>query len=188
MDLEELKKSITGDWLSIAPEVRPGAQKNADGSIKPFYLSREFSYAVGERFKLKIINSVDPYGKIPMAEILIEGHISWEGQHPIAEGAQKVNFTADTAYQVRPLIQGFADILNQVAKDGYSPWTVGGSQSVFGKSFPPFGLVSGTNFMEYDLIYLFKDLLFWGARNVDGKGFDTEEHRPTNLQIPMYRK
>jgi len=32
------------------------------------------------------------------------------------------------------------------------------------------------------------NLLFWGARNVDGRGFDTEENRPTNLQIPMVRK
>src|ERR1700674_4283224 len=29
------------------------------------------------------------------------------------------------------------------------------------------------------------DLLFWGARNIDGRGFDTEQNRPTNLQIPL---
>ena len=27
--------------------------------------------------------------------------------------------------------------------------------------------------MEYDLVYLRGDLLFWGARNIDGRGFDT---------------
>jgi hypothetical protein len=31
-------------------------------------------------------------------------------------------------------------------------------------------------------------LLFWGARNIDGRGFDTEQNRPTNLQIPLIRK
>jgi hypothetical protein len=31
-------------------------------------------------------------------------------------------------------------------------------------------------------------LLFWGARNIDGRGFDTEQNRPTNLQIPLVRK
>jgi hypothetical protein len=30
--------------------------------------------------------------------------------------------------------------------------------------------------------------LFWGARNIDGRGFDTEQNRPTNLQIPLIRK
>jgi hypothetical protein len=28
-------------------------------------------------------------------------------------------------------------------------------------------------------------MLFWGARNVDGRGFDTEANRPTYLQIPL---
>jgi len=31
-------------------------------------------------------------------------------------------------------------------------------------------------------------MLFWGARNVDGRGFDNEVNRPTNLQIPLIRK
>ena len=61
-------------------------------------------------------------------------------------------------------------------------------QSIFGKSFAPFGLLAGTNFMEYDLVYLSHDMLFWGARNIDGRGFDKEENRPTNLQIPLVRK
>lgn len=42
--------------------------------------------------------------------------------------------------------------------------------------------------MEYDLVYLAHGLLFWGARNVDGRGFDTEQNRPTNLQIPLARR
>ncbi|MDM0117664.1 hypothetical protein QTI66_36790 [Variovorax sp. J22R133] len=62
------------------------------------------------------------------------------------------------------------------------------TQSIFGKSFAPFGLVAGKNFMEYDLVYLAHGMLFWGARNVDGRGFDTEQNRPTNLQIPKVRK
>lgn len=43
-------------------------------------------------------------------------------------------------------------------------------------------------FKEFDLVYLNNDMLFWGARNVDGRGFDTEANRPTNLQIPMVRE
>ena len=31
-------------------------------------------------------------------------------------------------------------------------------------------------------------MLFWGARNIDGRGFDKEENRPTNLQIPLVRQ
>jgi hypothetical protein len=79
-------------------------------------------------------------------------------------------------------------LLSKVASAGYAPWSVNSPQSIFGKTFVPFGLKEGTNFMEYDLVYLRGDLLFWGARNIDGRGFDTEQNRPTNLQIPLIRK
>jgi hypothetical protein len=67
-------------------------------------------------------------------------------------------------------------------------WKPGESQDILKKAFAPFGLAEGQIFKEFDLIYLHDGLLFWGARNVDGRGFDTEENRPTNLQIPLHRK
>jgi len=188
MNVDQIKQALVGNWISIAPEVRPSAAKNPDGTLKPFYLKRDFKYLADDRFQLAIVNSADPHGKVPLARILIKGHMFWRGEHPIAAGAQKVDFIADEAYEVTPLLQGFADVLNKVASDGYAKWEVNATQSIFGKTFVPFGLVEGKNFMEYDLVYLAHDVLFWGARNVDGRGFDTEENRPTNLQIPLVRK
>lgn len=185
-DVQKIKEAMLGNWESIATEVRPS--KNPDGSLKPFYLKRAFKYGPSDRFELEVVNSADPNGAVPLARIKIVGHMRWQGPHPIASGAQKVNFVADEAYEVTPLVQGFADVLNKVAATGYAPWAVGSSQSIFGKAFAPFGLKEGTNFMEYDLVYLRGDLLFWGARNIDGRGFDTEQNRPTNLQIPLARK
>ncbi len=188
MDVEQTKHALAGEWVSIAPEVRPSANKNPDGTLKPFYLTREFKYLGADRFELGIVNSADAYGTVPLARIFIRGHMVWRGPHPIVAGAQKVDFVADEAYEVTPLIAGFADLLNQVAHAGYDRWQLNVSQSVFGKAFAPFGLVPGRNFMEFDLVYLSHDMLFWGARNIDGRGFDTEENRPTNLQIPLVRK
>lgn len=188
MNVEQTKQALAGEWTSIAPEIRPSAIKNPDGTLKPFYLKRDFTYLGGDRFELTIVNSADPFGAVPLARIRICGHMLWRGPHPIAAGAEKVDFVADEAYEVTPLLQGFADVLNQVASKGYAAWTVGGTQSVFGKTFVPFGLVEGRHFMEYDLVYLSHDMLFWGARNIDGRGFDTEADRPTNLQIPLVRK
>jgi hypothetical protein len=185
-DVTKIKEALLGNWESIATEVRPS--KNPDGSLKPFYLKRAFKYLPSDRFELNVVNSADPNGAVPLAQIRIVGHMKWQGAHPIAPGAQKVDFVADEAYEVTPLVQGFVDVLNKVASDGYAPWTVNSSQSIFGKTFVPFGLKQGTNFMEYDLVYLRGDLLFWGARNIDGRGFDTEQNRPTNLQIPLIRK
>ncbi|MGO4712905.1 hypothetical protein [Bradyrhizobium sp. 2TAF24] len=187
-DATAIKQAMQGDWVSIAPEIRPSASKNPDGSLKPFYLTRAFRYHPSDRFELEIVNSADPYGAVPLARIRIGGHMFWQGPHPVAPGAQKVDFVADEAYEVTPLAQGFADVLNKVASAGYAPWAVNAPQSIFGKTFVPFGLKEGTNFMEYDLVYLRGELLFWGARNVDGRGFDTEQNRPTNLQIPLVRK
>jgi hypothetical protein len=187
-DVTRIKQALLGNWESIAPEVRPSAAKNVDGSLKPFYLKRAFKYLPSDRFELEVVNSADPYGAIPLARIKIVGHMQWQGPHPIAPGAQKVDFVADEAYEVTPLAAGFADVLNKVASAGYAPWAVNASQSIFGKTFVPFALKEGTNFMEYDLVYLRGDLLFWGARNIDGRGFDTEQNRPTNLQIPLARK
>jgi hypothetical protein len=186
MDLDQIKQGLVGEWVSLATEIRPS--KNPDGSLKPFYLKRDFKYSGGDRFELTVVNSADANGAVPLVRIGIKGHMLWRGPHPIAAGAQKVDFVADEAYEVTPLVQGFADVLNKVASAGYEPWAVGGTQSIFGKSFAPFGLVAGKNFMEYDLVYLSHDLLFWGARNIDGRGFDTEANRPTNLQIPLARK
>jgi hypothetical protein len=181
MDVAKIKQALLGSWESFAPEIRPS--KNPDGSIK-----RAFKYLPSDRFELEVVNSADPYGAVPLARIKIGGHMLWQGPHPIAAGAQKVDFVADESYEVTPLAQGFADVLNKVASAGYAPWAVNAPQSIFGKSFLPFGLKEGTNFMEYDLVYLRGDLQFWGARNVDGRGFDTEQNRPTNLQIPLVRK
>ena len=188
MKLEDVKQAVLGDWVSIAPEIRPSAAKNPDGTLKPFYLKREFKALAGDVFELTVVNFVDPNGQTPLARIYIRGHMIWRGEHPIAAGAEKVDFVADEAYEVTPLVPPFADVLNKVASDGYAKWEVGQTQSIFGKSFVPFGLAAGKNFMECDLVFLTRDMLFWGARNIDGRGFDTEQNRPTNLQIPLVRK
>ncbi|WP_051097373.1 hypothetical protein [Spirosoma panaciterrae] len=188
MTIEQIKQVITGgEWISIVPEVRPSLSRNDDGSAKPFYLSRRFTYQADDTFTLEIINFADAYGKVPLARLFIKGHVQWQGDHPIADGAQKVDFTADGAYEVTPLHPGFVAVLNQFASSGFNAWEVNSTQSILGKAFTPFGLAEGQIFKEYDLMYVLNGMLFWGARHVDGRGFDTEENRPTNLQIPMVR-
>jgi len=186
MNLEQVKKESLGQWQSIAPEIRPGSAKNSDGTLKPFYLTRHFTIFPDDKFELRVMNNADPYGKVAITNMTLKGHFEWKGEHPIAPGAQKVDFTADEGYSVTPLIQTFADVLNQYTR-GFKEWKVGESQDILKKPFPPFGLTEGQVFKEYDLIYLHEGMMFWGARNIDGRGFDTEQNRPTNLQIPMVR-
>src|SRR5258708_17487684 len=91
-DVAKVKGTLLGNWESIAPEIRPS--KNPDGSLKPFYLKRSFKYLPSDRFELEVTNSADSYGAVPLARIRIVGHMSWQGPHPIATGAQKVDFVA----------------------------------------------------------------------------------------------
>ena len=162
-------------------------RKNPDGTLKPFYLTREFILNDDSGFSLVVTNFADPFGKVALAKMSIIGHIEWRGEYAVVPDAQKVDFSADEEYIVTPLLQGFADVLNQYTK-GFNEWKVGEPQSIFKKAFAPFGLAQGQVFKEYDLIYVFNDMMFWGARHVDGRGFDTEENRPTNLQIPLIKK
>jgi hypothetical protein len=74
-DVAKIKQAMLGNWESIAPEVRPSASKNADGSLKPFYLKRSFKYLPSDRLELDIVNSADPYGAVPLARIKIGGHM-----------------------------------------------------------------------------------------------------------------
>src|SRR4051812_7760652 len=88
-DVTKIKQALLGNWESIAPEVRPSASKNADGSLKPFYLKRAFKYLPSDRFELEIVNSADPNGAVPLGRIKIGGHMLWRGAPPHAPGARK---------------------------------------------------------------------------------------------------
>ncbi len=109
---------MAGTWVSIAPEIRPS--KNPDGTLKPFYLSRTFTYRVEDRFELAVMNFADPFGKVAIARIDLAGHMSWREPHPIAPGAWKVDFVADEGYALTPLVPPFVDLLNKVARSDES--------------------------------------------------------------------
>lgn len=188
MTAEQVKQLSVGTWISIAPEVRPSISKNTDGSMKPFYVTRTFTYAADGKFTLEMINSADAYGKVPLVKIVLKGHTVWQGEHPIAAGAQKIDFIADEAYEITPLIQGFADAMNKAAGANFNKWEVNSAQSILGKAFAPFGLSEGEIYGEFDLIYILDGMMFWGAKHVDGRSFNKAENRPDNLQIPMIRK
>src|SRR5260221_4207546 len=138
MSLEQTKQSLLGQWVSIAPEIRPSAAKNADGSLRPFYLTRDFKYLGEDRFELTIVNTADPYGKPPLARIYLRGHMHWQGDHPIASGAPELDFVAATDYDVTQLAQPSAALLTRVAGAGYAKWEVDVPQKLFGKSFGHF--------------------------------------------------
>lgn len=189
MTAEQTRQFIQGgEWVSITTELRPSISKNAAGLIQPFYLSRIFKYTPKNKFECTVINYADATGKVPLVKIVIKGHNVWLDEHPIAEGAYKVDYIADEAYEITPLHQGFADAVNKLSVNGINIWQVNVMQDIKGKSFPLFGLIEGETYIDYDLIYVYDNMLFNGSKNVDGRPFDKPENRPTNLQVSLIRK
>lgn len=189
MTADQIKQFIQGgEWVSITPEVRPSISKAANGAIQPFYCSRVFKYSSPDKFECTVINYADANGKVPLVKIVIKGHNVWQGEHPIAAGAFKLDYVADEAYEVTPLHQGFADAINKAPAGSLNKWEVNIMQDVKAKAFAAFGLTEGEIYIDYDLIYIYNDMLFNGSKNVDGRAFDKPENRPTNLQIPLVRK
>ena len=190
MTQEKIRQAIERhEWLSIAPEIRPGTVKEVNGDIKPLYCSRRFIYAGNDRFELTFINYADAYGKVPLVKMVIRGHIQFGAPHPVSEGAYELDYTADEGFDITILHEGFVQVLNQApAAEGLNKWELNVQQNVLHKSVAAFGLKADEFFKEYDLIYLFNDFLFNGSRNIDGRPFDRPENRPTNLQIPLTGK
>jgi hypothetical protein len=75
------------------------------------------------------------------------------------------------------LHKGFVNAANAFPSNGLNTWVVDKMQDVRGKAFPLFGLVEGQTYVDYDLIYIYNDLLFNGSKHVDGRAFDKPENR-----------
>ena len=188
MNEEQTKQFIQGGlWESLAVELRPVKDRSGSGNIQPFYVFRTFAFSPDDKFECTVINYADAGGKVPLVKIVIKGQNKWQGAHPVADGAFNVDYIADEAYEITPLNQGFAKAVNQAPAAGLNKWEVNVMQDIKAKAFPAFGLSEGQIYIDYDLIYIFSDLLFMGSRHVDGRAFDKPENRPTNLQIPLVR-
>lgn len=189
MTLEETRQFIRGgEWVSIAPELRPSITKSTAGDINPFYCIRAFKYLADEGFECTLINFLDPYGKTPLVKFVINGYLEWRGDHPIAMGAQQVDYVANKAYEVTPLHAGWVDAVNRILPNGLNRFELNVPQDLKGKAFPSFGLTDAKTYIDYDLIYICCDMLFNGSKNVDGRPFNKPANRPTNLQVPLVRR
>ena len=125
------------------------------------------------------------------AEIAIDNAAAIHAQvHPPVDAGVGLN-ERGTAILVRIIVDphpGFAAVANKFPGKGLNTWEVNVMQDVKGKAFPLFSLVEGQTYVDYDLIYIYNDMLFNGSKNVDGRAFDKPENRPTNLQIPLVRQ
>ena len=185
--LAEVKKYAEGQWKSISVELRPTEDRTGSGNILPTYLKRDFTFVKDDTFVGIITLFGDNYGQLPLLEFEFKGHLVWGDEHPVAEGAWKIDYVLDKGFGVTPLNPQAAAMLNQALPKGMSPFENGIKKDILKRAFPMFHIEEGQVVSDYDLIYFKNGLLFMGAKHVDGTPFDKIENRPHQLQIPLER-
>lgn len=186
--LEEVQSYAVGEWESISVELRPTEDRTNSGIIQPTYLRRHFNYLSKDKFIGTITLFADNYGQLPLMEFEFKGDLEWGEEHPIADGAWKIDYILNGGFGVTPLNPQAAEMLNQALPEGMSPFENNVKKDILGKAFPMFHIVEGQIVSDYDLIYFKNGMLFMGAKHVDGTPFDKVENRPHQLQIPLARK
>ncbi|MEM7416079.1 MAG: hypothetical protein AAF389_11320 [Gemmatimonadota bacterium] len=185
--LPELRSAVVGRWSSLSIELRPTEDRAGRGVIEPTYLTRDFTYRPDDTFVGIIRMFGDDYGHVPLLEFEFAGELRWGGAHPIAEGAFSVDYILNETFAVTPLNAPAAEMLNQVPAPGVEPFEANQRQDILGRAFPLFAIEEGQIVTDYDLLYLRDDMLFFGAKHVDGTPFDRPERRPHQLQVPLVR-
>ena len=185
--LDEVRATALGTWESLSVELRPTEDRTGSGTVEPTRLRRRFTYRADDTFTGTITMFGDEYGAAPLMAFTFRGHLRWGEAHPIAEGAWQLDYLLDEGFAVEPLHAMAADMLNQDRPDGVEPFAVGAQVDILGRAFPMFGIEAGQVVTDHDLIYFCNDLLFMGAKHVDGTPFDRPDRRPHQLQIPLRR-
>ena len=185
--LKEVQDYAIGEWESISVELRPTEDRTGSGNVQPTYLRRNFKYLSKEKFIGTITMFMDNYGQMPLLEFEFKGELVWGEEHPIAQGAWKVDYILNEGFGVTPLNEQAAAMLNPALPPGMQPFEANQKQDILKKAFPMFNIAEGQVVSDYDLIYFRNGMLFMGAKHVDGTPFDKVENRPHQLQIPLAR-
>lgn len=193
--LDDLKRRIIGTWSSISCELRP-QQNLQDPGLAPTstYLRREFSFDADGKFAANITVFADAGCKSPAIAFDFAGSLVWHDANPAVEGAWSQDYVLDRKLELTVLAPPMAAQLNQLpqAACGTGAFVVGERRDILGKPCVLLKYVEGSkHVVDHDLLYVREDtpnMLFMGAKHVDGTGFYFPENRPlVGLQQPMIK-
>lgn len=193
--LEGLKNRILGHWKSISCEMRP-QQNEADPKLAPTpsYLTRDFTYSGDGGFAANITVFADPACTLPAVSYDFAGEVKWRDRNPAADGAWSQDYVLNRALQLTVLAPPIADKLNLLPDGacGDGEFVVGEKRDILGKPCVLLTFVEGSKFViDHDFLLVREDtpdMLFMGAKHVDGTGFYSPENRPrVGLQQPLIR-
>jgi hypothetical protein len=190
----DLHQQMKGRWKSIACELRPQSGKPGE-PVQSSWVTRDFTFDGTGQFKATIVVYMDPFCEVPMNEFNFSGHAELGRASRAAPGAHDITYILDQSLSIIPRSQAVVDMMGQLPPKacGDEPYRLNVPQSILKKSCVLLNNIdSGQVVRDHDLIYLHGSgrgqMLFMGAKHVDGSGFYKPENRPqSGLQVPMIR-
>lgn len=193
-DAIKLQHQMKGHWKSIACELRPQSGKPGE-PVQSSWVTRDFTFDGTGKFKATIVVFADQFCEVPMNEFNFSGHAEIGGTSRAAPGAREITYVLGESLTITPRAQMVVDMMGQLPPKacGDEPYKLNTAQSILKKSCVLLNNIdSGQVVKDHDLIYLHGQgryqMLFMGAKHVDGSGFYKPENRPkSGLQVPMAR-
>lgn len=179
--------NLDGNWESIACELRP--QQEADGSVGEWWLTRSITMS-HERIEAEFTTYADAGCQQALQILSFAGTVEVVEESSTIEGAYDSILTIDEYVRFTPLVEGFAGFLNSAGKGncGVETWVVGKHQDVLETGCTVLGLTPGEPTVEYEILGVFDNHLYFAARPVDGSFMTTPDKRVNALQVPLVRQ
>ncbi len=173
---------IDGSWSSLSCELRP--QLGQDGSVQPWYLKRSISFD-DNRIEANFTTYGDKHCTYPIVELSFAGEVEVIGPSKVADGkAYDADLTINEFVRIKPLAEEFAEFVGSAG--------CGGNMVELNKAIDVLesgceALAPNTPTVEYEVLMVEDDHLYFGARPVSGLFLSTPDDRPGALQVPVVR-
>ena len=175
---------IDGSWSSLACELRP--QVGQDGSVQPWYLKRRIIFEYS-RIEAHFTTYGDKNCSFPLVDLSFAGGVEVVGPSEVADGkAFDANLTINEFVRITPLAEPFVEFVSAAGCGGHEV-KVGSTMSVLESGCEGLGLQPNTPTVEYEVLMVENDHLYFGARPVSGQFLSTPDDRPGTLEVPVVR-
>ena len=125
-----------------------------------------------------------------LQELHFGGRIEIQGPSDVIEGAVAADLIIDDYVRIKPLAQPFADFLNSAPEGAcLSPeWTVGTAREILAEGCLVLGVAPNTPTVEYEVLAVRGEMIYFGARPTDGSFITSPEKRPQALLVGAARQ
>lgn len=182
----DTQTDIIGSWSSVGCELRP--QQNPDGSIGQWWLTRAIDFEEG-RIDATFTTYADAGCQTTLHELHFAGSVEFGDASELAPGAREAKLTIDEFVRFTPRADGFRDFLNSAEPGacGNSTWELGKAQDVLKTGCNLLGLQPDSPTIEYEVLAVVGNQLYFAARPVDGSFMTSPDKRVYALQVGLRR-